>query len=141
MAKRLEPRGVDSQFPRDDCPILPDVTLVLTLLGMILTPPTLIGAAGIALSPLMGDPVLPVWWALIAGALVCAGATVWSLRRCRGQGWNLPVQAALAVAAAVAGIIALCMTDDRLLVSLAAMLFYPAVLLALHGLWSLLARR
>ena len=141
MSKRPEPRGAELHCPLDDCPILPDVTHILTLLGLILTPPTLIGAAGVALSPLMGDPVAPVWWVLIAGALACVGATVWSHRRCQGLGWNLPVQAVLAVAAAVTGVIALCMTDDRLLDSLAAMLFYPAVLLVLHSLWSLMARR
>lgn len=141
MAKRPEPCGAELHCLLDDCPILPDVTHILTLLGLILTPPTLIGAAGVALSPLMGNPVAPVWWVLIAGALACAGAAVWSHRRCKGLGWNLPVQAGLAAASAAAGVIALCMTDDRLLISLAAMLFYPAVLLVLHGLWSMLTRR
>ena len=125
----------------EDCPVLPEITQILTLLGLVCAPAAIISAAGFVAMALIGEPVMLVTWIMDAGFVSCAGAAIWSNRRCRGLSWNLPVQAVIAVFGSLAGAFTWHAAQEPLVVSLAMLMFYPAVLLALHGLWSLLARR
>lgn len=125
----------------DDCPVLPEITYILTLLGLICTPAAIISVAGFVGMALLGEPVMPVTWIMEVGFAACAGAAIWSNRRCRGLSWNLVVQTVLALIGGVAGSFTWQSADEPIVISLAALMFYPSVLCVLHGLWSLLARR
>lgn len=122
-----------------DCPILTDAVYILTLVGMVCVPAVLICIVGVLNLILAGEAVLMETWVMDAGFLSCAGAALWSLRRCRGQKWNLPVQTVLAAVGAAAGWFTSRVADEPIEFSLAMAMDYPAVLAALHGLWSLIA--
>ena len=123
----------------DDCPVLPEITYILTLLGLICTPAAIISVAGFVGMALLGEPVMPVTWIMEVGFAACAGAAIWSNRRCRGLSWNLVVQTVLALIGSLAGAFTWHAAQEPLVVSLAMLMFYPAVLLALHGLWNWMA--
>lgn len=116
-------------------PVMPDVTYLATLLGLVFTPPALICAAGFAVMAMIGESFSLESWPLMAGAAAWGGASLWSLRRCREQPWNWPVQAVLAAVGCVSGALLLYKTDDRLVFSLALMMFYPLLLFVLHLMW------
>ena len=123
----------------DDCPVLPELTQILTLLGLVCTPAAVISVAGFVGMALLGKPVMPVTLIMEVGFAACAGAAIWSNRRCRGLSWNLPVQAVIALIGSAAGAFTWQAANEPLVISLAALMFYPAVLFVLHGLWSWVA--
>ncbi len=116
-------------------PVMPDVTYIATLLGLIFAPPALICAAGFAAMALMGEPIPPESGLMAVGAAAWGCASLWSLRRCREQPWNLPVQMAFAAVGGVCGTLLLHISDDPMVSALAVMMFYPVVMLLLHLLW------
>lgn len=117
--------------------IIEDALYLLTGTGLLYTPAACLILITTVTMTLGGEPILAESWALTLGAASCAGAAILSLARLRHRYWSWPLFLLMTLLATASGTLMLHLANEVIEVSMAQLLFYPAVLLPFHLLRSI----
>lgn len=117
--------------------IIEDALYLLTGTGLLYTPAALLTLINAVVMAVGSETILLESWGLALGAAACAGTAVLSLARLRHKWWSWALFLTLTCFAAAMGALMLHLANEVIEVSMAQLLFYPAVLLPFHWLRSI----